>query len=93
MSASVLMDVEGSPRDARLAIRTIVVTTRAAVSTHLADGQRGLAERSVWRGLGLLDRLGDRLDGDAGATLEHARAELEGLRASVSEPTPERLPH
>jgi hypothetical protein len=53
-----------SPDDhaVRLAIRTVVVTTRAAVRTHLRAGQAQGARDSAARGLVLLDSVRRRHD-------------------------------
>ncbi len=65
------MDAEGN---ARLAIRTIVVSTRAAVAAHLNVGQEQLSRESAHRGLKLLREL-RRHAAAAGAMADYEAAE------------------
>lgn len=66
-----------------LAIRTVAVTTRAAVTSHMKRGNTELAAESATRGLVLLDQLNETLDDDvSGQTrdlFEAARRELAAL--------------
>jgi hypothetical protein len=48
-----------------LALKTIVVSTRAAISTHRKAGNDVLIHASARQGLGLLDDLESQLPGDA----------------------------
>ena len=65
----------------QLAIRTVVVTTRAAVRFHLGTGRRDLARASASRGLLLLEDLDARRELRNGGfqTLAEARRELRAL--------------
>ncbi len=65
-----------SERKARLAIRTVVVTTRAAVASHVRAGRRELRVASIQRGFALLRDLRERVV-RAGARAEYAEAERE----------------
>ena len=66
-----------------LAIRTVAVTTRAAVSSHVKRGDTELAAESATRGLVLLDQLGETFDDDVSRQtrdlFEAARRELAAL--------------
>jgi hypothetical protein len=67
-------------RDPRLAIRTIVVTTRAAVSRHVQQGRPDLAHRCVELGQELLAALGTDAPGNGSSEyLAAAGRELEEL--------------
>jgi len=70
----------GSDRE-RLAIRTIVVTTRAAVRSHRNGEKADLARQSALRGLALLDQF----DGHA-EWIADARRQLEALAAGPLTP-------
>jgi hypothetical protein len=67
--------------DARLAIRTILVSTRAAVAAHLRTGREDLGRESAHRGLVLLADVRS-LAQDAGAGTAYAEAEAEITRMS-----------
>jgi len=72
------MGIAGSDE---LAIRTVVVTTRAAVRSHRRVGQSDMARESAVRGLLLLKELGrarDLRNGSAEAFAD-ARRELQAL--------------
>ena len=66
-----------------LALRTIVVSTRAAIATHRKTGNDVLIHASAQKGLGLLYELESRLPGDATEDdrmhIEEARHELAWL--------------
>ena len=66
-----------------LAIRTVAVTTRAAVRSHMKRGNTELAAESATRGLVLLDQLGETFDDDVSRQtrdlFEAARRELAAL--------------
>jgi hypothetical protein len=63
-------------RDPRLAIRTIVVTTRAAVSRHIQHGRPDMAHACVERGRELLAAV--EIDVSGNGTRQHvADAERE----------------
>ena len=61
----------------RLAIRTVLVTTRAAVKSNLAAGEPEMARRSAVRGAALLQGLADWSMGDERLSLEYADAKRE----------------
>lgn len=73
------MDTE---RRARLAVRTIVVSTRAAVGANLALGRTDLAHESARRGLDLLADVRARTEEDGAAD---AWDEAERHLASLAE--------
>jgi hypothetical protein len=78
-----------------LAVRTILVTTRAAIQAHQESGKEDLARATANRGAELLRRLGQGLPPDAGETIERsyreAEREMEGLLvASSDEPRGDR---
>jgi hypothetical protein len=50
--------------DLRLAIRTIAVTSRAAIDSSRKTGRKDLAVESARRGLALLEAVRERLDAD-----------------------------
>ena len=64
-----------------LAIRTVVVTTRAAVRSHRRVGRPDMARESALRGLLLLTELGRARDLRNGAaeTFAEAQRELQAL--------------
>jgi hypothetical protein len=67
-------------RDPHLAIRTIVVTTRAAVARNVQEGRPDLAQRCVERGRELLAALETEVSGNG--TYKHVASawrELEEL--------------
>jgi hypothetical protein len=66
-------------RDPDLAIRTIVVTTRAAVSRHVQHGRPDLAHRCVERGRELLADLEETSVNGVGARRGAAVRELDEL--------------
>lgn len=70
-------------RNPLLAIRTVLVTTRAAVLSHRKAGADGLARDSVHRGIELLTDVGDRIgierDGELAEQYEDAMRELRSL--------------
>lgn len=76
-------------RSGLMAIRTIVVTTRAAVGAHRRAGDEDAARASVARGLALLDALpggpGPR-DLDVEAALTAGRREIESMISSGLRP-------
>jgi hypothetical protein len=83
----------GSERKARLAIRTVVVTTRAAVASHVRAGRRELRIASIQRGIALLRDLRDRVIREgARAEYEDAERQLNDLAdsSSVAVPVEER---
>jgi hypothetical protein len=61
--------------DARLAIRTILVSTRAAVVAHLRTGREDLGRESAHRGLVLLGDLRAAAH-DAGVEADYDNAEV-----------------
>jgi hypothetical protein len=73
-------------RDPHLAIRTIVVTTRAAVSRHIQLGRPDLAHLCVERGRELLDGLETEVSGNGTrqhvAAAEREIAELDPVSAA-----------
>lgn len=72
-----------------LAIRTIVVTTRAAVRSHRAAGNEELARESAQRGAEMLTELGSRLSPEApgaiGQAYRDAEHELQTLTALAAD--------
>jgi hypothetical protein len=64
-----------------LALRTIVVTTRAAIATHRKRGNDDLVRASLEQGLGLLDDLVSQLPSD---TLVDERRNIEEARRLLS---------
>lgn len=77
--------VVGTAGGLELALRTIVVSTRAAIATHRKIGNDVLIYASAQQGLGLLDDLESRLPGDA---TEDDRRHIEEARrvlASLAE--------
>lgn len=66
-----------------MAIRTVAVTTRVAVKSHLSRGDPELAAASAERGLELLEQIDRSLDegvhGPARELLDAARRELTAL--------------
>jgi hypothetical protein len=78
--------VVGTAGGLELALRTIVVSTRAAIATHRKTGNDVLIHASAQQGLGLLDDLEFRLPGDATEDdrmhIEEARRVLASLAES-----------
>ena len=70
-------------RRLQLALRVILGSTRAAVSSHRRYGQAQMIRPAVERGLSLMDELGARLPDDSPPEIrsryESARAELVAL--------------
>ena len=77
---------------ALLAVRTIVVTTRAAATSHLNAGRADLAAQSAERGRTLLeDFRANRLDGVSpavAAKLDEAESALESLTKTIEDYEP-----
>ena len=73
----------GNDAKLRLAIRTVAVTTRVAVKSHVTRGDPELAVASAERGLELLHHIQESLDEDASRPareqLDAARRELQAL--------------
>jgi hypothetical protein len=74
----------------RLAIRTVLVTTRVAVKSNLAAGQPELGRRSAEQGTQLLESLAVEPGGDAGLSRAYAdaRRELQTLAGLGEQPSP-----
>lgn len=73
----------------RMAVRTVVVTTRAAVVSHRNAGNEHAARASAARGLDLLDLLEGRAylrDADAEAALRQGRRDIEAMLAGGLSP-------
>lgn len=66
-----------------LAVRTILVTTRAAIQAHQASGKADLARATARRGAELLRRLGQELPPDASETIDRSYREAEREMASL----------
>lgn len=79
-----VMGMKGS-HDPRLAIRTIVVTTRAAATTNLNQGWADQARESVRRGLTLLEPMRGSGQNGTEEAVQEAIGELQELEASVSD--------
>jgi hypothetical protein len=71
----------GSDAADQLAIRTVVVTTRAAARSHRRSDRPDLARESAIRGLLLLEYVAETRDlrNGAAAILDEARRELRAL--------------
>lgn len=71
-----------------MAIRTVVVSTQAAVRSHRSAGRPDLARESAARGLVLLDDLGltRTFPNGSAERFEQAHRELESLSANGSGP-------
>ncbi len=76
-----------SETNPRLAIRTVLVSTRAAVRSNLAAGDPVMAQRSAERGIELLDALGIQpADGDVSREYAAAQKVLRSLAGLDDEP-------
>ena len=72
-----------------LALRTIIVSTRAAVRSHDAARRDELADASIERGLVLLERLRSALPPDepeSSESVDEARRELTSLLGTAEAP-------
>ena len=79
-----------SETNPRLAIRTVLVSTRAAVRSNLAAGDPVMAQRSAERGIELLDVLDARAEnGEVSREYGEARKALRSL-AGLDEDEPAR---
>ena len=79
-----------SETNPRLAIRTVLVSTRAAVRSNLAAGDPVMAQRSAERGIELLDVLDARAgNGEVSREYGEARKALRSL-AGLDEDEPAR---
>ena len=78
-----------SETNPQLAIRTVLVSARAAVRSNMAAGDPVMARWSAIRGMELLEQVARHdASGELMPEYEEAQAELRSLAGAEGEPTP-----